>query len=383
MCRRPFAIIPSVVAVAFIGCAIERPTQSPSVAKLPSTPISSTILAAASEPVGKMLDVETVNILNFGGSPLSESAAFDDVAISYQVLADVDGEQIDFYDDAAREWRTVVTAFRLPPSAPPSGYSGNFLLSQVERTSPRGFLNPAGVISLRSSFKTTLFARLIDYTDDYHFTTVRTEYSQHASLWHANNSLYAAIGDGLHDSLFAYDLEGNRRWSVPCEPHADAASAFDGSAIWTQAPHERRLIQMDTLGNEILSVASGLGYIQGLTWANGSLWYHADAEIFEIDLQSTRQRDSLVANRRFAIETSPYYVRLTADSSGLVLAGLHLFPDVERVYRYTFDGVLRDTFDTECFLWAIAWDGESMWGLHMGPTDALTNAILLSRFTLE
>lgn len=373
-----------LLAADLLGCAEERPTRPDEAAKMPPTPISSPLLLGISIATGAALDTEGTVTLNLGNvDPLVADSA-DDVSISFLACSPVDDAIIWIYDYNSSQWRKLDVTYRLLPWAPPSCPTTSRLVSQIGGRVTRDFMDATGRMLLRSSFRIAITARLIQYTGDYHFATIRNEHVDYASLCYANNSLYAMMGaGGVNDSIFAFDLEGNRRWAVECEPHWDARSAFDGVHIWTQAPSEHQLIQMDTLGNVIARIESNLGYINAFTWANGSLWSTG----FQIDVDSSLAVGYVVGQSRFTVHESLGFRRMTADSLGPIFCGISLDNGpgliTRKVYRYTFQGELRDTFDFTADMWAIAWDGESLWALHKGPLGAPTNAKLLSRLTLE
>lgn len=382
--------------IALLGCAEERPTQVRGASKLHSTPISSTLVTSFSDRVDATVQPDGSGVLDFQDAALHQKGTVDDISIScsgrYPALA---GPLLVFCDTDST-WHEF-------PAALPSGprpyldfcyTETSRLTSEVAAACDRNFLGTNATLRIMAAGSMWYQGWLVSYSPDYHFATVRTEEAMwytHSSLGILGNSLFipcsyvATPGTVLSDSLVSVDFAGSRRWSVPMTSSYPRVSAFGGGSVWLMDLAMKALSRVDTLGQIVATAAIGTETFTHLAYVNGNLWgARNDREqqsslVYEIDIDSTFAGGTLVAHLRFTLDDFRVGA-MTADTDGLFIAHENYLPEL---FRYSFDGIKRERFDISVGIKAMAWDGENLWVLHHGPVHAVTNATLLSRFTLE
>lgn len=392
--RRLVLSLSSILLLTLFGCSSERPTKSV-VAKIPATPLSSQIVTDSSATVAGMTTSDGVYEFDFSGLPELEAGSYNDISFSFTLDFMQLPEHVEVFDHPKATWRVVDGA------AVASGvYLCQMLcLVDVHRLASEvgavdHLISQDGKLVARSAVRawyTNPTARLVKFATDYYAVevlptpTFQYEYLafQDGTLYLTSDHYVAGGADAVFDSVVALDVSGERIWATGFDTPGAYQGIFDGQAFWQLREIDGPLVRVDSSGQEIARIDWPFGYVRRMAWANGSLWFvHSQwtaegVPVVEVDIDSSLAVGSIVSTTRFSLPQMAVDA-MTPDASGFI------FISGNRISRYTYNGTFRSQqLAPVPAIRAAAWDGESLWVLHHGPTIAYTDASLLSRFELD
>lgn len=377
-----------MLALVLLGCATERPTETTKIPELLAVSISSPLVTDSSEWIIGHFQTDSTYSITLGNTELFTTSTIDDIHLTFEVCHGGTRSVISVYDYSSNSWmQCVASVLNCGGTIGPVCFDGTRLISQVPGDVATSRLDSQGRLSLLLPPEISdVRAQLVRYIPVYQFATLFSDRACRSHLWFAKGALYALTSD----TLVALDLEGTRRWTVAINAGETSQAAFDGDYIWIHdlSVPQSRLLKVDTLGSIVASIADNRTFVDGIVWVDGRLWYVVGDGFIEIDLDSSLALGEVVTGAVIRVVfPSGLFLGVTADSVGPIVAIAKPNATLLRlepwVFRYTFDGIMRDSFKFTASVKAIAWDGETLWTLHHGPTETRTDATLLTRFTLE
>ncbi len=271
------------------------------------------------------------------------------------------------------------------------------LLSQVDGIEPRDALDTGGCLIAIAQNAWNFKARLVDYNPDYRFITIRTQEMDweisnsityvRDTLWHYSN-VWDSITDGTVDSLVGYLRDGSRVAAMGFPGRMTWGAAFDGETVWaiTDATTISAYTRIGaTLGS--FAYPSPWGYPEFVSWTEGHLWIGRDFNdhlgspdkflMDELDEDSSLATGEAVVRRtlEFPYDDLNGFSMNSTDAIVTTSKTINVFD--ENLIEIRSEGAPVFEIVTSTF------DGSTLWVLHHGPPGAITQATLLSRFTLE
>lgn len=376
-------------ALVLSSCGSDGPSRPSPPPPLRSTPVSSRIVELASAPTSGYRPRGGPVLIQFENDSLYRAGDYEDIAIRY--VGDVPSvfDTLEIYNYDIPDWQPIGATFPLTPLRIGADFvwtGAERLSSQVDAADCTSFLVASGRLLLKTLAEGGFSARLVRYSDDYNFVTLRLEgLVWHSSMFWRSGRLYVSSGYTVRDSLIAYEESGERIWAIDYEPGFVTSTAFDGEHVWAYVPSESRIHKIDTTGNSVGTLVAALDSVDAMVWADETLWYVGGDNsnrgyLYRIDLDSSYALGAVVAEPKFRI-TSQHIRAIATDSAGFI-AVVAAAPI--QVLRVSFGGVARDSYECNAAaIDAVAWDGGSLWTLHHGTPEVMTDATLLTRFTLE
>ncbi|MEW5701041.1 MAG: hypothetical protein AB1792_02260 [Candidatus Zixiibacteriota bacterium] len=375
------------VAILCLGCAEECPLEPPPVTKLPAMSVMENPIAAISDgfrwkdtiifgPVEYVIDIPR--------SVLTDIRP-DDMQLVYEA-PDGCGSDAFIWRQDVHGWFTV--SRRMYPGYCPDVISRySWLLSVLDPRPVQAFIDSQGAVRLKGDRLGRPVIRVVRYHDNYEFLTINqsapsaTIASDGRTIWVCFRP-WNGVDRVRGDSVLVTDLAGVRlRCFLLADRHLDAMAWSDRDLWVVDGSQPMVFSRMDSEGN--LTPAFTLprhhdALMTAMTWADGHLWIvQAPApRLLGINLQQSQDSGYAVLDREISLPPRLGY------SSGIASDGEHLYIAAYDLYKLRLTGEIIDSLPLPVRVGGLAWDGDSMWMLHMGPREAITYALLLSRFTL-
>lgn len=396
-------IFPACIALALLGCTTERPTRPAPAAELPAIPLNTPLVQEISGIYESAYGIKDSIEFCFSDEPLYKDGRVDDILFSWETDALLESPGLFAFDPASGGARPVHGA--LPGIVNwCSDYCwdwGICLFSQIDAIRPIEFLDRQGCLSVLAQNAWNFRSRLIDYSPDYHFVTVRTQETGwggsnsisvvNDTIWHYQN-VWDTTSRRANDSLVGYLRDGSRACAVEFSDRITWGGAFDGTYVWgLTGSSTLSIFTRDGSLVATMPYPSPLSQPNFVAYTGGDVWI-SRRPFFPNDRSYL---DKL--NKDSSIATGSAVISLTVELSHRWVTGACLradqlvfaTPDPTNYTKSVIRTMNASLMEIEsrhapvCEIEALAVDGSTIWVLHHGAVQAYTQATLLTRFTLE
>lgn len=349
--------------------------------------IDEPFLLAASDPVSPSYTFGKEFIFDFTNVPLVRNGTFNDFELTYWTSDSCDRD-VWVSNFRYQDWDQIGYF--------PGPYVGCLMVitQQMNLFSLKGFhakeyLNSRRQMKVRMKDSFSPEVRALKINPDYFALPLllrdETGFAYFTGLTHDGESLW--LSSNSTDTIYKVSLNGTILKEFVSPAENPQGLAFDGQNLWL-VDRNGYIFKMTRNGNVLCQFTVPILYPVGLTWEGNKLWLTEYGcltcdRIFLIDPDAS-------CNAGSAIITDTFQTPDGGSPPGIAWNGTHLlvvsqsYSETDYLYKITKEGEVVQAYILPVrFPRDIAWDGEAIWVLNLGPKDFWSRNWIITRFKLR